>query len=131
MSNAYDTPVYVTYSYEQHDFGAGGDTKEIVGPAGMRGKIVDIHLSNVTETFSNTTTEGAVQAGVTGELDKFADYGLGTTASGSADAASRNTGDLKGGVLAADETLLVTFVGPTGGTPAGIADVQVVVAYHS
>jgi len=34
-------------------------------------------------------------------------------------------------VLAADETLLFTFVAPTGGTPAGIADVQIVVAAYN
>ncbi len=130
MGKTYDTPVYITLTYEQHDFGAGGDTKEIVLPKGMRGQIEDILLSNVTEQFTNTTTEGAVQAGVSGDLDKFADFGLGTTASGSADAASRNEGDLKGGVLADDETLLVTLVAPTGGTPAGVADVHVVVAAH-
>jgi hypothetical protein len=127
----YDHPVYVTYNYEGHDFGAGGATKPIVGPAGMRGKIVDIHASNVTETFTNTTTEAKVQAGVSGELDKFADFGLGTLAAGAADAATRHEGDVTHNVLGSDETLLLTFVAPTGGTPAGIADVQVVVAWFN
>lgn len=127
----YDQPIHATYSYESHDFGAGGTTKEIVGPAGMRGKIVDIHVANVTETFTNTTTEAKVQAGVSGDLDKFADYGLGTLAAGAAGAASRNAGDLKQEVLADTETLLLTFVAPTGGTPAGIADVHVVVAWFN
>ena len=131
MTKAYNNPVYTTFTYEQHDFGAGGDTKEIVGPNGFRGQIVDILLSDVTEGFTNNTAEGAIQAGVSGAADKFANFGLGTTAAGTGDAASRNTGDLKGGVLADDETLLVTFVAPNGGTPAGIADVQVIVAWHS
>lgn len=126
----YDHPVYATYGYEAHDFGAGGGTKEIVGPAGMRGKIVDIHVTNVTETFTNTTTEAKIQAGVSGDLDKFADFGLGTLASGSADAATRSDAVTQG-VLASDETLLVTFTAPTGGTPGGIADVQVLVAWFN
>lgn len=126
----YDEPRVVTYNYAQHDFGSGGDTKEIVGPSGMRGKIVDIHVSNVTETFTNTTTEGLVQAGVTGDLNKFAELTLGTLAAGSANAASRQDGVTEG-VLEDTETLLVTMVAPTGGTPAGIADVQVAVAWYN
>lgn len=129
MSRTYDHPVYTTYTFEAHDFGAGGATKAVVGPNGMRGQIVDIQVG-ASETFTDTTAEGAVRAGITGELDKFADFGLGTLASGAGDAASRNAGDLKGGVLSADETLLLTFVAPTGGTPAGIADVHVTVAWH-
>ena len=120
----YDLPVYATFNYEGHDFGAGGGTKEIVGPPGMRGKVVAVLVSNVTETFTNTTTEAKVQAGVSGDLDKFAELGLGTTASGAA-----ASGAGKAAVLADDETLLVTMVAPTGGTPAGIADVQVVTAW--
>lgn len=126
----YDEPRVVTYNYSQHDFGAGGDTKEIVGPSGMRGKIVDIHLSNVSETFTNTTTGAFVRAGVSGDLDKFAELSAGTVAAGSALAASRQDGVTEG-VLADSETLLVTMVAPTGGTPAGIADVQVAVAWFN
>lgn len=126
----YDEPRVVTYNYAQHDFGAGGDTKEIVGPSGMRGKIVDIHVSNCTETFTNTTTGAFVRAGVAGDLDKFAELSAGTLASGSAAAASRQDGVTEA-VLGDDETLLVTFVAPTGGTPAGIADVQVAVAWYN
>lgn len=126
--NTYDQPMVVAYSYEAHDFGAGGATKEIVGPNGMRGKVLDIHL-NATETFTNVTTEGKVQAGVSGALGKFVDYGLGVTAANTAVAASRTAGAVTHEVLGSDETLLVTFTAPTGGTPAGIADVQVIVGW--
>lgn len=126
----YDAPMVTTLSYQAHDFGAGGATKTIVGPKGARGKVLDVLVSNVSETFTNTTTAAKVQAGVAGDLGKFVDFGLGTTASGSATSASRGDAVTQE-VAASDEPIVVTFVAPTGGTPGGIADVQVVVGWFN
>lgn len=130
MGRAYDNPVIAVYTFEGHDFGAGDATKRIKAPKGMRARVEDIQ-ADASETFTNVTTEAKVQVGVTGELDKLADYGLGTLAAGAADAASYQDGDLKPDALETeDETVLITLKAPTGGTPAGIADVHVVMAWH-
>ena len=58
---SYDNPLRVSYSFGEHDYGAGALTAAIDQPDGKRGRVVDIHVS-ATETFTDTTTEGFLTA---------------------------------------------------------------------
>lgn len=129
---SYDNPMTIPYQWAAHDFGAGGATLEIRGPAGKRGILKDIILFDITETFTNVTTSGYVRVGdgsdadIYGELDCLA-YSAGSTASAKA-ATETATNAINGDqTIPADSTVTIMFGAPTGGTPAGIASVQVVI----
>ena len=127
---AYDTPVRVSYSFPLHDFGAGAGAHAIKPPPGKTaGNVVDIQLFNIEETFTQTTTPGYVRLGTSGDADKYAELNCGA-------AAATNAYNMDDGGTWGDDLDLtadsisqveVVFVSPTGGTPAGIACVLVVV----
>lgn len=125
---SYSDGLDVTYSVT-HDFGAGALAYEI-DCNGRSGVIKRVELANVTETFTNTTTEGRVEVGHSGDTDKQVVVGTGTIAAGSAKAWDEQDAGFTGvPVDPADGDLLITGVAPTGGTPAGIADVVVTVRW--
>lgn len=135
--NGYDNLTPVCYQFAAVDFGAGDSTKKLKIPRGAQmARVLDILLT-ASETFTQTTTPGIVQVGDGTTADKFAAMTIGALASGS----TLGAGDVDGGLykavyLAYDynsgdglHDLILTCVGPTGGTPAGIADVIVIVGY--
>lgn len=135
--NGYDNLTPVSYSFAAVDFGAGDSTKKLKVPRGATmGRVLDILLA-ASETFTQTTTPGLVQVGDGTTADKFASLTCGALAAGS----TLGGGDVAGGVfesvyLAGNynsgdglHDLILTCVAPTGGTPAGIADVIVIVGY--
>lgn len=128
---SYDNPTPVTYTWSAHDFGAAGATNEVRGPAGMRGVVRDILLTDVTETFTSTTTSGRVQVGTVADPDAYASLDCLTTAAAataSAGAATETATNFVGStIIDADSLVQVKFVSPTGGTPAGIATVIVII----
>jgi len=134
-SRNYDNPFVITYgplgindSSEgdpEHDFGNGALTfyPQPPGGAGL-GQVMDIQVS-VSETFNAVTTAGLVQVGISGELDKYAELSMGTAAAGASygsydvsifDETESNPGFIN---FADDGATIITFVAPTGGTPAG------------
>lgn len=112
-----------------HDFGAGGLTDSlIIGPKGKRGRLVDIELFNITEAFTADTTPGYVRVGTSGDADAYAEMSCGTAAIKAAYRASQNDTDaIINADLPADTAIYVDLVAPTGGMPAGIAGVAVVI----
>lgn len=128
----YDKPVVMSYHYSAVDYGAGTVTRKIRIPKGAKmARVLDIHAF-ATETFTNTTLQGRTQVGISGDLDKYADMPMGVLAA----AAALNFAGTGGGFVAmfqdhVDDVseLIVTFVAPTGGTPAGIADVDIAIAW--
>lgn len=126
---SYDLPTRVSYSFGSHDFGAGAGAYAIKPPPGKKlGNVVDIHLAP-SETFTQVTTPGYVRLGTSGEAAKYAELNCGAAAATNAynlsDAGSVNARiDLVADSISQVE---VVFVAPTGGTPAGIALVTVVV----
>lgn len=129
---SYDNAQTIMYQWTAHDFGAGAATNEIRGPSGKRGILKDIILFDVTETFTDTTTSGYVQVGdgsdddLYGELDCLTTAAAATASAAAATETSTNAiyGDQ---TISADATVTVKFVSPTGGTPAGIASVGVII----
>lgn len=130
---AYDLPVRVSYCFPVHDFGAGAGAHAVKPPKGKkRGNVVDIQLFNITETFTQDTTPAYVRLGTSGDADKYAELNCGAAAATNAynlsDAGSINSViDLTADSITQVE---VTFVAPTGGTPAGIAAVAVVIDWY-
>ena len=142
---SYDTPQEITYDYNAQAFGGGTITRHIQGPKGKRGRVAYI-LASPTVAFVGTTTPGAVQVGVSGTLTKFANVPMGTAGVPAPVnvpiVASDYVGGLTGMQMAssttppyayayapADTDIIVTLLAPTGGAPAGTADVVVKVEW--
>lgn len=132
--SSYDNAYVVTYNFPALDVGAGTITRKIRVPKGATGaRVLDIHAF-ASETFSQTTTAARAQVGIAGDLDKFVDANLGALAAGNAFSLADSVGAHKGVWHDGEDDvseLTVTFVAPTGGTPAGIADFAIAVAWNS
>ena len=129
--SGYDNPLTISYPFGSHDFGAGGAAHAIRPPKGKRrGNIRDIILTPITETFTQTTTPGFVRVGTSGDPDKFAELNCGAAAATDSYNLS-NTPAEKPRVIDMDveniSQVEVVFVAPTGGIPAGIAGVAIVI----
>jgi len=126
---AYSNPDRRSYVFPAVDFGAGNTSHSFQGPKGKAGRLVAIHLS-ASETFTNTTTQGQILVGTGADTDAYALMNLGTTAatdSVSSDDGVTDTDAILSADIPADTQVEVTCVAPTGGTPAGIGTVTVLV----
>ena len=125
MSGFYDNAPVVSYTFGEVDF-ATTKTFAIAGPAGKQGEVIAIHNS-VTTTFVGTTTPGAVQVGLSGDLDAYGEVLMGTAAAPTAaGAAVRGKG---GNAIPADTAVLVTCKAGTGGSTAGKGHVTVAIRW--
>lgn len=131
---SYENPVTLNYSYNAQDYGNGTITKKVRPPRGAtRGRVESIHAL-ASETFNQVTTQAETQVGVTGDLDKFASLLMGSLAAAATLSDSDqsnvfvNDGQFDLSQEAVDE-LTLTFKAPTGGTPAGIADVDIAISW--
>lgn len=132
----------IPYWFGQHDFGAGSEIFWVMGPKGKRGKLVDYGIQHVTETFTNTTTPGYVSVGSASDADAYGEeIDLGTTAAdvGGVSARTLARGDglniedyiLDAGLgMPADTKVGLHCTAPTGGTPAGIAHVFMIIDWE-
>lgn len=127
----YDNPRVIRHQFPSHDFGAGAGAGSLKGPPGMKGRIVDIGLSHITETFTNTTTPAYVRVGTTGDADAYAQLDCGVAAATDTYNTQNDTDAIIEPDLPADTQIEVTFVAPTGGTPAGIGEPYVDVAWFN
>jgi predicted amidohydrolase len=126
---SYSNPVFLPLAFGQHDFGAGGEAFTFRGPSGKQGTLIDIEI-NATEVFSATSAEGKIELGSSASGAQYAAFGLGTTADGATARASDTSGDIVSSALPADTDIHVTYTAPTGGTPTGIAYVEVMVEWY-
>ena len=126
---SYDNPTTVSYCLGSHDFGAGAGAFAIKPPKGKkRGNVVDVQVQ-VTETFTQDTTPGYVRLGTTGDPDKYAELNMGAAAATDAYSLSDTNASTNVIDLAVDSIsqVEVALVSPTGGTPAGIGVVNIVI----
>lgn len=126
----YDKPMILDAGYPGiFDFGEGGETYGVQGPSGKKGRILDV-MASAVELFTNVTTGGLIKLGTAGDDDAYGTFDLGALANNDCFVASLDqpTGFITQ-ELPADAIMLVTFVAPTGGTPAGMAKVQIPVAW--
>jgi len=120
----------VSYVFPAKDFGAGW-TEDIQSPAGLRGKVMNVVLTNVTEAFVGTTSVGPVLVGIQGgDADAYA-ISEAMTATLSIANATENLSVRMGvvGVIPAADDILVTGPINVGGAITGICDVTVTIKY--
>ena len=133
-------PYAVTYQLDENvttipgvDFGAGDEAFVLRTPATLRAKPMEVAIYKVSETFTTTTLEASVEIGDGSDQDEFAytdDFGAlaaATPGNYSAHAGSLNIGDTE--FIQPADLVTVTCVAPTGGTPAGRAQVAVTFLY--
>jgi hypothetical protein len=117
----YDKPLAVAYNFPNMDFGAssGATVHTIAGPAGMKGRLLDIAVG-VTEVFETVTTLAHVQVGTSADADA---YGKLNIPQASADNTVVNSTDDPDAILVADipaETAVhVTLTEGTGASLTG------------
>ena len=122
----YDNPLTVTYNLGTIDFGAGDEALAIRAPAGYDyGRIVHVGVA-VKETFTNTTTAAYVRIGTATDADAYVELNMGTAADTNY-YSERDDTDAIIDPEVDDTQLEVALIAPTGGTPAGIGDVHIVI----
>ena len=138
--SSYDNPLVITYSWPEHDFGAGAGAHGIQSPAGLDScRIIEIHVA-VTETFTADTLAGFVRLGTAADPNRYAELQLDTTSlitNGvglrSDSTALVNTAGYDAGIIhMAQEGITqieVVFDSPTGGTPAGKGIVSIALGW--
>lgn len=122
-------PWQLSYTFGEIDFGPGDTDLEINGPLGMQGEVISVHIA-VTETFTDDATDGFIRVGNAADADKFVELDIGTTAADDALESSRQSGAMRGLLIAHDEAVKVACIGPTGGTPAGMGHVMVAINWY-
>jgi len=119
-------PRAMTYVLSAVDFGAGDSAHAIKAPAGYpNGRLLDVGVA-VSETFTETTTQGFVRVGTAADPDAYAELQMGTAAATD----FYNTQDDTDAIISEDVTntqIEVACIAPTGGTPAGIGDVHILI----
>jgi len=121
-------PTTYTYVLSAVDFGAGDTNHAIKAPGGYRqGRLIDVGVA-VSETFTETTTQGFVRVGTAADPDAYAELQMGTAAATD----FYNTRDDTNAIIVdtihdVATQLEVACIAPTGGTPAGIGDVHIVI----
>ena len=138
----YDANFPVTYKFVAVNFGSGTTTQKLPIPRSARfARILDIMVS-CTTTFTQVTTAAAVQVGDGTTPNAFAQLSIGGLTAGNTISgrdvtpqygvwvanyiAGLNPAVGNAGVL---HDLVATFVAPTGGTPAGVGDVYIIVGF--
>ena len=143
---SYDNPMRRNYGFGLYDFGAADEALAIPVPL-VQGvalasmcRIESIALS-ATETFTTTTTGAFVRIGTAADPDKFAELAVGTLADTNGLDLTAGSTELKDngyggtGIVLLNSSgenitqLELAFVAPTGGTPAGIAAVNIGIAW--
>ncbi len=129
----YAHPDVMTYIFNPVDFGAGTYAGSIKAPAGYgKGRILDIGITEITETFACDTTTGKVRLGTTGDADAYCELSV---ADATAATDTYNTQDDTDAIIEADvpttQLELTTVQCVDSGTAAGIASPYVVIGWFN
>lgn len=121
----------IAYTRRAVDFGTPSTVPGIKPPKGLtQGRLLEIEAA-ASEAFTAVTTPGYLRVGTSGDADAFAEMNMSTLAAGS----SANTQDdpdaIISGLISLDAgaEVVITPVAPTGGTPAGIADLTLYIEW--
>lgn len=136
MSSGYDNLTPVSYTFPAVNFATTTTQKMRVPRKATLARVLDI-LVSATTLFTQVTTQGIVQVGDGSTPDIFAALFMGALAAGNTLGGGDSTaGVFKAAYLAGNynagaglHDLVATFVAPTGGTPAGVGTVIIVVGY--
>ena len=121
---SYDNPTTVAHSYSAVDFGTASEVyASLKGPLGKKGRITSV-IVTATEVF---TTGGDVLLGIAADGAEYVNMPLATLAA--TDTLVSTAAQIVLADLPADTQIEITW-SATGGTPTGIADVQIVVDWY-
>ena len=121
---SYDNPTTVTHSYDAVDFGTAAEVyTSLTGPLGKKGRIQSV-IVTATEVF---TTGGDVLLGIAADGAEYVNMPLSTLAA--TDTLVSTAAQIVLADLPADTQIEITW-NQTGGTPTGIADVQIVIDWY-
>jgi len=122
-------PRTVTYVLSAVDFGAGDSAHAVKAPLGFSfGRLIDVGVA-VSETFNQVTTQGFVRLGTGADADAYAELQMGAAAATD----FYNTQDDTNAIIDENVTntqIEVACIAPTGGTPAGIGDVHIMIDWY-
>lgn len=133
---SYDNSQQRTYSLGSVDSTSGGPFAIAVPPWAKSARIEGVAFGSVSVAFTADTTGAGVQIGTATDADKFGDFVFGVIAAGDAaevgPVSAGNYIDLErdGDAGAALTQLEVVLVAPTGGTPAGTGDLDIVIGWY-
>jgi hypothetical protein len=133
---AYDSLIPVSYNFPALNFATGSTSKLKIPNKARMARVLDILVAG-TVLFTQVTTPASVQIGDGTTPNIFGQLTIGALASGTTIGAGDATNGLSGAVYLAGNynsgaglhDLVATFVAPTGGAPAGTANVVIVVGY--
>lgn len=130
----YDNLKVVTYSFPAQSFATNGSAKLLVPKGAKMARVMDT-LITCTTTFTQVTTPGILEIGDGTTANKFWSLTIGGLTAGN----TMGAGDVTlpcfqsvydaGAYVSALHDLTATFVAPTGGTPAGVANLLIVIGY--
>lgn len=132
----YDNLLPVSYPFAALNFATGSTAKLKIPRHSTLARVLDILVSG-TVLFTQVSTPASVQIGDGSTPNIFGQLVIGALAAASTIGAGDVTNGLNGAVYLAGNynsgaglhDLIATFVAPTGGTPAGTANVLIVVGY--
>lgn len=124
---SYENPLLITYNLGSVNF-ASGTATAIKGPPGMRGRIVDMGV-RVTTTFTAVTTDGVFNVGTSADADAYAAMHMGVAAATDFWNLQDDPDAIIEPDLPADTQIEVTYTAPTGGSPAGVGEPQITIAW--
>lgn len=118
----------ITHTFPAKDFGDGW-TEKIQTPVGFRGIVRAVAIQDVTEAINAVTTSARVDIGEDGGASD--EYAIGDDIGAVPIDGAITVGVSAGAtdIIPVNQSLIVTGVSPTGGTPTGIATVSVIIAY--
>jgi hypothetical protein len=124
-------PVEVTYNWPAQNF-TSPITRAVKPPVrANRGRITNLSVS-VTTLFTAVTTQGFVRVGTAGNASLYAELGMGTAAAGTAYNDRDFPRTIRSDIDMTRDNItqvLVATIAPTGGTPAGVGDIQLAIAW--
>lgn len=122
----YDNPRTITIPLGSVNFGTN-TASSFKLPKGLRGRLVDVSVISTT-LFTAVTTGAFVNIGTTADPDAYASLGsLGALAATDTFNTVNDPEAIINPDLPADTQIEVAYVAPTGGSPAGVGLVYVVV----
>ena len=138
MAASYDNPSRITYSFNAINF-ATASQRTIMGPKGKTGRVAFI-TGSCTTTFVGTSTPAAVNVGDGTTDTLYGSLTFGTAGTPTASGAAIGSQPTDATVKVCDpqaptngtpgqnsNNIIVKFAAGTGGTPAGVADVNILI----
>lgn len=133
MSEAsYTNPLVVTYGFGNLNFVTGAGTYKVKPPKRLTaGGVKDIHV-RVTTLFTQVSTPAYVRVGNATSNAQYAELNMGAAAANSAYNSSDVAGSLKANINLTRDNITdvdIRVIAPTGGSPAGVGYLDVVIGW--